>query len=98
MSFDIRPGQTVGLAGLLGSGRSETARLRFYLLGSVLGALLIQTLTTTLLLKDVSPNLLALPKAILVIAVCLMQSGGFRAQLGALIPKRGGGVAKEVTA
>jgi simple sugar transport system permease protein len=53
---------------------------RFYLVGSVLGALLIQTLTTTLLLKDVSPNLLALPKAILVIVVCLMQSPTFRAK------------------
>ena len=64
---------------------------RFYLMGSVLGALLIQTLTTTLLLKDVSPNLLALPKAILVIAVCLMQSSAFRAQFAWLTPKRGGG-------
>jgi simple sugar transport system permease protein len=63
---------------------------RFYLLGSVLGALLIQTLTTTLLLKDVSPNLLALPKAILVIAVCLMQSSTFRGHFARLIPKRGG--------
>ena len=53
---------------------------RFYLVGSVLGALLIQTLTTTLLLKDVSPNLLALPKALLVIVVCLLQSPAFRAQ------------------
>ncbi|MFT3786428.1 MAG: ABC transporter permease [Tepidisphaeraceae bacterium] len=51
---------------------------RFYLVGSLLGALLIQTLTTTLLLKDVSPNLLTLPKAILVVVVCLLQSPIFR--------------------
>jgi len=63
---------------------------RFYLLGSVLGALLIQTLTTTLLLKNVSPNLLALPKAILVIVVCLMQSRTFRGQLRRLFPAADG--------
>jgi simple sugar transport system permease protein len=61
---------------------------RFFLAGSLLGALLIQTLTTTLLLKDVSPNLLALPKAILVIIVCLMQSVAFRSQLTRLNPWR----------
>jgi simple sugar transport system permease protein len=60
---------------------------RFYLVGSVLGALLIQTLTTTLLLKDVSPNLLALPKAILVIVVCLLQSPKFRAQMAKMLPR-----------
>src|SRR6185436_8451676 len=59
---------------------------RFYLVGSLLGALLIQTLTTTLLLKDVSPNLLALPKAILVILVCLLQSPSFRAKASRLLP------------
>lgn len=57
---------------------------RFYLAGALVGALLIQTLTTTLLLKDVSPNLLTLPKAILVIVVCLMQSPIFRNQMAAL--------------
>jgi galactofuranose transport system permease protein len=61
---------------------------RFYLVGSILGALLIQTLTTTLLLKDVSPNLLALPKAILVILVCLLQSPTFRNQLARLLPRK----------
>lgn len=59
---------------------------RFYLLGAVLGALLIQTLTTTLLLRDVSPNLLALPKAVLVVAVCLLQSPTFRSRVAALWP------------
>ncbi|HEX8522950.1 MAG TPA: ABC transporter permease [Tepidisphaeraceae bacterium] len=61
---------------------------RFFLAGSLLGALLIQTLTTTLLLRDVSPNLLAFPKAVLVIVVCLLQSSQFRSQFRRLSSKQ----------
>ena len=71
---------------------------RFFLGGSLLGALLIQTLTTTLLLKDVSPNLLALPKAILVILVCLLQSAAFRSQVSRLNPWRSAGQPNLTTA
>lgn len=47
---------------------------RFSLIGSVIGALLMQTLTTTILTRGVSPELTFVAKAILIIAVCLMHS------------------------
>lgn len=47
---------------------------RFYLLSSVVGALLIQTLTTTMYAKDVSPAVAPVPKAIVILVVCLLQS------------------------
>lgn len=48
---------------------------RFYLLGSIVGALLIQTLTTTMYARNVSADIAPVPKALVVIAVCLLQSG-----------------------
>ena len=50
-------------------GGTALAGGRFYLGGSILGALVIQLLTTSLMLRDVNSNLLTLPKAVLVIAV-----------------------------
>ncbi len=47
---------------------------RFYLVSSVVGALLIQTLTTTMYAKDVSPVVAPVPKALVILAVCLLQS------------------------
>ena len=54
---------------------------RFTLLGSLTGALLIQTLTITLYHLDVTSAVAPVPKAILVLAVCLLQSPKFRADL-----------------
>ncbi len=51
---------------------------RFTLLGSIFGALLIQTLTTTMYNLGVSPAVAPVPKAIVIIAVCLLQSPRFR--------------------
>ncbi|MDR2392290.1 MAG: ABC transporter permease [Planctomycetota bacterium] len=47
---------------------------RFYLASSVAGALLIQALTTTMYAKDVSPVVAPVPKALVILAVCLLQS------------------------
>ena len=55
---------------------------RFYLLGSLLGALLIQTLTTTMLMHGLSTDQALVPKAIMVVAVCLLQSAEFRRRFG----------------
>ncbi|MBV6458740.1 MAG: Inner membrane ABC transporter permease protein YtfT [Fimbriimonadaceae bacterium] len=55
---------------------------RFSLVGSVLGALLMQTLTTTILTRGVSPELTFVAKAILIIAVCLMHSPEIVRKLG----------------
>jgi simple sugar transport system permease protein len=51
---------------------------RFFLAGSIIGAILIQTLTTTMYARDVSPDIAPVPKALVIIAVCLLQSEAFR--------------------
>ncbi len=54
---------------------------RFSFGGTVIGALLIQTLTTTLLTIGVPTDTTLLYKALVVTAVCLLQSPSFRARL-----------------
>jgi galactofuranose transport system permease protein len=54
---------------------------RFSLAGSIIGALLIQTLTTTMYNVGVPPAVAPVPKAIVIVAVCLLQSARFREQL-----------------
>jgi simple sugar transport system permease protein len=54
---------------------------RFYLAGSLLGAILIQTLTTTILTRGIKVELTLVVKAVVVIVVCLLQSEKFRAAL-----------------
>ena len=54
---------------------------RFTLIGSILGALLIQTLTVTMLAHDVSAHITPVPKAIVIILVCMLLSPAFRQQL-----------------
>ncbi len=51
---------------------------RFSILGSFLGALLIQTLATTMYYQGVSPAVAPVPKALLIIAVSLLQSDKLR--------------------
>lgn len=51
---------------------------RFTLAGSIIGAVLIQTLTTTMYNLGVSPAVAPVPKAIVIVAVCLLQSSRFR--------------------
>ena len=64
-------------------GGTALAGGRFTLVGSVLGAVLLQTLGTTLLStklfgRDIRPAYLPLPQAIVIIVVCLLQSSKFR--------------------
>ncbi|MUT67179.1 ABC transporter permease [Paenibacillus sp. NEAU-GSW1] len=54
---------------------------RFYLTGTLLGALIIQTLTTTIYMIGVSPEVILVVKAFVVLAVCLIQSDTFRKTL-----------------
>jgi simple sugar transport system permease protein len=58
---------------------------RFTLLGSLIGALLVQTLTVTLIRQGMPSDVAPVPKAIVIIIVCLLQSPKLRAQL---LPKR----------
>jgi len=47
---------------------------RFFLFGSFIGALLLQTLTQTMYYVGVPPAVAPVPKALLILAVCLLQS------------------------
>jgi hypothetical protein len=47
--------------------------------------LFIQTLTTTLYARNVSSDISPVPKALVIIAVCLFQSELFRARLARLV-------------
>jgi len=51
---------------------------RFNLTGTILGALIIQTLTTTVYTAGITPEATLVFKAIVVIAVCLLQAPKFR--------------------
>lgn len=51
---------------------------RFYLMGSIIGALLIQSITTTILSRGVSVENTLVVKAAFVLAICLLQSGRAR--------------------
>lgn len=54
---------------------------RFHLVGSVIGALVIQTLTTTILALGVPPATTLVVKGVVVIALCLLQSEQFRKKI-----------------
>jgi len=51
---------------------------RFYLMGTILGALIIQTLTTTIYMIGIPPEITLVVKACVVLIVCLIQSESFR--------------------
>ena len=61
-------------------GGTTLAGGRFSLVGSVVGAVLIQTLTTTILARGISPPATHVAKALIIVAVVLLQSPEFRAQ------------------
>ena len=62
-------------------GGTSLAGGRFSLSGTLVGALLIQTLTTTIYSIGVPPETILLFKAIVVTVVCLIQSPAFRAKV-----------------
>jgi simple sugar transport system permease protein len=51
---------------------------RFYLVGSLIGAVLIQTLTTTILTRGIPVEFTLIVKALVIVIVCLLQSEAFR--------------------
>jgi galactofuranose transport system permease protein len=59
-------------------GGTALAGGRFYLLGAMLGALIIQTMSTTILTRNVPVELTLVVKAVVVVAVCLLQAPRFR--------------------
>jgi ribose/xylose/arabinose/galactoside ABC-type transport system permease subunit len=68
-------------------GGTSLAGGRFYLLGSIVGALVIQTLTTTILARGVPTEATLLAKAAVIVALCLLQSEQFRARIGRLVAR-----------
>jgi simple sugar transport system permease protein len=61
---------------------------RANVIGSIFGALIMQTLTTTILLRGVDPSYTLVVKAITVIIVCLLQSEQLRATILAAVGLR----------
>lgn len=74
-------------------GGSSLAGGRFSLAGSLVGALIIQTLTTTIYSLGIPPQVTLVVKSVLVIAVLLMQAPRFRSQLVAMLRRPGPGAA-----
>ncbi|CAH0280695.1 Inner membrane ABC transporter permease protein YtfT [Massilia sp. Bi118] len=72
---------TLGGTSLLGG--------RFSLVGSLIGALIIQTLTYTIYSLGVPPEINMVVKAIVVFVVCISQSGEFKQLTGKLSKRRG---------
>lgn len=66
---------SVALGGTLLSGG------KFYIGGSIIGAITIQTMTTTLYALGVSSEQLPVYKALVVILICLLQSEKFKGVL-----------------
>lgn len=65
-------------------GGTALAGGRFYLLGTLIGALIIQTLTTTILTRGIPVELTLVVKAIVVLVVCLLQATPVQRALGGL--------------
>ena len=65
-------------------GGTALAGGRFSLVGTLVGVLLMQTLTTTILTRGVSPEATLILKAAIVVGVCLFQAPSFRASFGAM--------------
>ncbi len=61
---------------------------KFSLLGSMIGALIIQTLTTTIYAFNVAPEISQVVKALVVYAVSLMQSANFRSRIAGMFGRR----------
>lgn len=61
---------------------------RFSLISSVIGALVVQTITTMILAFGVSPEIIRVFKALIVIIICLLQSPAFTAKMKGLLGKK----------
>jgi simple sugar transport system permease protein len=62
---------------------------KFYLFGSMVGALIVQTLTTTIYAFNVPPEIAQVVKALVVWIVSLLQSDILRARINSLFSRKG---------
>jgi galactofuranose transport system permease protein len=61
---------------------------RFTLVGSIIGALLIQTLTTTMVNLGMPPAIAPVPKAVVIVLACLLQSPLFRSSVAGVFCRK----------
>lgn len=61
---------------------------RFSLVSSIIGALVVQTITTMILAFGVAPEVIRVFKALIVIVICLAQSPAFMAKMKAVFGKK----------
>jgi simple sugar transport system permease protein len=54
----------------------------------MVGALFIQALTMTMYMRNVSADVAPVPKALAILAVCLLQSPSLRTKAGALFRRK----------
>lgn len=69
---------------------------RFLIFGTVIGALLIQTLTNTMIAQKMSPEVALIPKALVIVIVCLLQSSEFRRKVFGSFQRKQAGRANAV--
>jgi simple sugar transport system permease protein len=69
-------------------GGTSLAGGRFYLVGAIVGALFIQTLTTTMYMRNVSADVAPVPKALAILVVCLLQSPALRSKVAGVMKRR----------
>jgi simple sugar transport system permease protein len=69
-------------------GGTNLAGGKFSLSGSLVGALLIQTLTTTIYAFGVPPEVTLVVKALVVALICFLQSSAASGMFGRLIKER----------
>ena len=77
-------------------GGTSLAGGRFSIISSVIGALIVQTISTTIYAFGVAPELTRVAKAIIVIIVCLIQSQSFMNKIKAVRVRRSGKEAQAV--
>ncbi|MFO0829146.1 MAG: ABC transporter permease [Phycisphaerales bacterium] len=70
------------------AGGASLAGGRVHLLGAVVGAFLLQTLTTTMYARDVSADVAPLPIALVILGVCLISSPQVREGLARRLRRR----------
>jgi simple sugar transport system permease protein len=61
---------------------------KFYLIGSIVGAMIVQTLTTTIYAFGVPPEIAQVVKALVVWIISLLQSPKFRSMVSGMFGKR----------
>ena len=61
---------------------------RFSFVSSIIGALVVQTITTMILAFGVAPEVIRVFKALIVIVVCLAQSPAFMSRLKGVLDKK----------